>query len=79
MSISLANIFELEKKNIEHFITNVLLKVVNDEDDHTREKMTFYSHVKNIFCFLGENVRHLALVLLSALFLIMKICALSTV
>ena len=38
MSISLANIFELEKKNIGHFITNVLLKVVNDEDDHTREK-----------------------------------------
>lgn len=56
VSISLENIFELDKKSIENFISNVLPKIFNDEDDHTRERTMFYSHVKNIFRFLGKNV-----------------------
>ena len=56
ISISVENVFKLEKKNVEHFIKNIFPKVANNKEEHVREKTMFYNHVKNIFCHLGKNV-----------------------
>lgn len=55
VSLSLDNVFEIEEKSIEHFLTNFYPKVTNNKE-HSKERTMFYNHVKNIFCHLGKNV-----------------------
>ena len=49
ISISVENVFKLEKKNVEHFIKNIFPKVANNKEEHVREKTMFYNHVKKHF------------------------------
>ena len=49
ISISVENVFKLEKKNVEHFIKNIFPKVANNKEEHVKEKTMFYNHVKKTF------------------------------
>ena len=55
ISISVENVLN-SKKSVEHFLKNIFPKVVNNKEEHAREKAMFYNCVKNIFCHLGKNV-----------------------
>ena len=55
ISISVENVLN-SKKSVEHFLKNIFPKVVNNKEEHVREKAMFYNCVKNIFCHLGKDV-----------------------